>query len=91
MTLNGNYDDDAIRFHCRAGNNSIYCSTCKTWIHRRCSGVKGTPIDIQSYMCAACRHRPQVDPVSDVQELNEIKLDGKVSFEMVVSFVIWEI
>ena len=37
-------------------------------------------------MCPTCRHRPQVDPASDVQELNEISLDGKVIFEMVDQF-----
>ena len=37
-------------------------------------------------MCPACRHRPQADPVNDVQELNEISLDEKVNFEMVDQF-----
>ena len=37
-------------------------------------------------MCPAGRHRPQVDPTSDVKELNEISLDGKVNFEMVDQF-----
>ena len=23
------------------GNNSIYCNTCKHWIHKKCSGIKG--------------------------------------------------
>jgi len=30
--------------HCgrRVGNNSIQCTSCQKWIHRKCSGMKGS-------------------------------------------------
>jgi len=45
------------------GNNSILCHSCKKWIHRRCSGVKGSLHNAsQSLICRCCK----VDsPVTD--------------------------
>ena len=34
------------------GNNSILCHRCKKWIHKRCSGVKGSLRNAsQSFIC----------------------------------------
>jgi len=37
----------AIRWPCGVcsrgvGNNSIQCTSCKKWVHRKCSGIKGS-------------------------------------------------
>jgi len=42
------------------GNNSILCHGCKKWIHKRCSGVKGSLCNAsQPFICRCCKvHRP---------------------------------
>jgi len=38
------------------GNNSILCHGCKKWIHKRCSGVKGSLRNAsQSFICRSCK------------------------------------
>jgi len=37
----------AIRWPCSVcgrdvGNNSIQCTSCKKWVHRKCIGIKGS-------------------------------------------------
>jgi len=37
----------AVRWPCGVcarvvGNNSIQCTSCKKWVHRKCSGIKGS-------------------------------------------------
>jgi len=45
------------------GNNSILCHGCKKWIHRRCSGVKGSLCNAsQSFFC---RCRKVDSPITD--------------------------
>src|SRR5213083_2468904 len=34
--------------------NSICCSSCKKWIHKRCSDVLGSLKKIGNYMCRNC-------------------------------------
>jgi len=45
------------------GNNSIFCHGCKKWIHKRCSGVKGSLRNAsQSFICRCCKvDRPITD------------------------------
>ena len=45
------------------GNNSILCHGCKKWIHKRCSGVKGSLCNAsQSFICRCCKvDRPITD------------------------------
>ena len=38
------------------GHNSILCCSCKKWIHKRCSGVKGSLCNAsQSFICRCCK------------------------------------
>ena len=38
------------------GNNSILCHGCKKWIHKWCSGVKGSLRNAsQSFICRCCK------------------------------------
>ena len=38
------------------GNNWILCHGCKKWIHKRCSGVKGSLHNAsQSFICRCCK------------------------------------
>jgi len=37
----------AVRWPCGVcgrgvGNNSIQCTSCQKWVHRKCSGIKGS-------------------------------------------------
>ena len=67
------------------GNNSILCHGCKKWIHKQCSGVKGSLCNAsRSFICRCCK----VDrPITD--ELNtDLHLDigNGVSQEKVDKF-----
>jgi len=38
------------------GNNSVLCDCFKKWIHKRCSGVKGSLRNAsQSFICRCCK------------------------------------
>ena len=37
------------------GNDSIECSQCKLWVHKRCSGITGRLVNARNYI-----HLPQV-------------------------------
>ena len=41
---------------CRSGvgNNSIQCSRCKLWVHKRCSSLKGCLVQDTQYACRRC-------------------------------------
>ena len=37
------------------GNNSIQCTSCQTWVHRKCSGVKGSMYKVmKTSICRGC-------------------------------------
>ena len=37
------------------GANSILCSKCKMWVHKKCSNIKGTLVAIPGYECSRCQ------------------------------------
>ena len=41
---------------CRTGvgSNSIFCETCKHWVHKKCSGLKRLTED-PDYRCTRCK------------------------------------
>jgi len=47
----------AVRWSCGVygrgvGNNSIQCTSCKKWVHRKCSGIKGSMYKvIKTFIC----------------------------------------
>jgi len=45
------------------GSNSILCHSCKKWIHKQCSGVKGSLRNAsQLFICRSCKvDRPITD------------------------------
>jgi len=56
----------AVRLSCGVcgrgiGNNSVHCSTgCQKWVHRKCSGIKGSMYKVmKTYIC-----RGYVNPVT---------------------------
>ena len=69
----------------RVGNNSILCHGCKKWIHKRCSGVKGSLRNArQSFICRCCKvDRPITDGLNTDLHLD---IGNKVSLEKVDKF-----
>src|SRR2546426_514956 len=37
------------------GRNSIECSGCKKWIHKKCSGIEGALKKGSNYRCTVCK------------------------------------
>ena len=43
-------------------NNSIQCTSCQKWVHRKCSGIKGSMYKvIMTVVCRGC-----MNPVSSI-------------------------
>ena len=40
--------------HCGVGSNSILCSSCGLWVHKKCSGIRGSLRADPSYKCRVC-------------------------------------
>ena len=37
------------------GSNSIHCSSCQKWVHKKCSGIKGSMSKAaKSFLCRGC-------------------------------------
>ena len=62
------------------GVNSVYCTFCGHWVHRRCSGLKGKPRDIPDFKCRQCLHPQEVS-----KPPKKIKL-GNGDYEVVDQF-----
>ena len=37
------------------GRNAIYCTGCAHWVHKRCSGIKGTLANMTDFQCRRCK------------------------------------
>ena len=64
------------------GRNSILCTSCKHWIHKACTDLKGRLIEDPSYKCKRCRGLiPEVAPPDPIKmELEGEELDVVTSF-----------
>ena len=36
------------------GSNSIICTSCNSWIHKKCSGISGKLKSVSDYRCKTC-------------------------------------
>ena len=36
------------------GSNSIQCTSCHKWVHKKCSGIKGSMYKVMSFICRGC-------------------------------------
>ena len=50
------------------GVNSVFCSTCSHWVHKRCSGLTGRLKD-QAYVCPRCLN---LAPPLDYRPIKEV-------------------
>jgi len=61
------------------GNNSIQCTSCKKWVHRKCSGIKGSKFKVlKSFVCRGC-----VNPVTGRTSVDD---GGDANLELVDKF-----
>jgi len=76
----------AVRWPCGicgrgVGNNSIQCTSCKKWVHRKCSGIKGSMYKvIKSFVCSGC-----VNPVTSTGHTN-VDIGVNANLELVDKF-----
>ena len=51
---------EAVRWPCEvcskgAGSNSLQCTSCQKWVHKKCSGIKGSMSKVmKSFICRGC-------------------------------------
>ena len=63
----------------RVKQNSILCTTCNKWVHKRCSGVKGKLCIAKNFKCFACEHStvnmnyPDERIIVDGEEIERVK------------------
>jgi len=40
-----------------SNSNSIQCTSCQKWVHKKCSGIKGSMYKVmRSFICRGCLH-----------------------------------
>ena len=41
------------------GSNSVQCTNCQKWVHKKCSGMKGSMIEVSKFfVCRGCTDQP---------------------------------
>jgi hypothetical protein len=55
------------------GVNSIECSQCKRWVHKKCSGIKGRLLPDPTYICPRCTGAAR--PI-DGRPVTQVDVDG---------------
>ena len=67
------------------GRNSIQCTVCKKWVHKRCSGLKDNLQKMVDFECKKC-----AEPVESVEpsldEKSQFKLSSGDALERVDKF-----
>ena len=60
------------------GQNSILCTQCNKWIHKKCSGVKGSLESCKKFQCGKCLHKvasveaTDSEPKDDIGDLESV-------------------
>jgi len=71
----------AVRWPCcvygrGVGNNSIQCTSCQKWVHRLCSGIKGSMYKVmKTFICRGC-------VISVTRNLENLANEGLTSLEL---------
>ena len=70
---------------CQSGvgsSNAIFCSGCKHWVHKKCSGIKGPLRPDPEFRCARCLGTARA---IDEREVSEVEV-GSEKLEVVPEF-----
>jgi len=76
----------AVRWPCGVcgrgvGNNSIQCTSCQKWVHRKCSGIKGSMYKVmKTFICRGC-----VTPVIGTGRTS-VDIGGDANLDLVDKF-----
>jgi len=75
----------AVRWPCGVcgrgvGNNSIQCTSCKKWAHKKCSGINGSIYKVMSFICRGC-----VNPVTGTGRTS-VDISGDANLKLVDKF-----
>jgi len=63
------------------GSNSIQCTSCHKWVHKRCSGIKGSMYKVmRSFICRGC-----LNPVISTGHTN-VDIGASANVEVVDTF-----
>ena len=81
-----------LLFKLGVGGNSIQCTVCKGWVHKRCSGIKGKlPANRKDFECRKCQDRNQGGMYEGGREVVEgqierVEIEVGEELEVVKSF-----
>ena len=76
----------AVRWPCGVcgrgvGNNSIQCTSCQKWVHRKCSGIKGSMYKVmKTFVCKGC-----LNPVTGTR-FTRVDIGVNANLELVDKF-----
>src|SRR6476469_2024722 len=57
------------------GRNSIQCQSCKEWIHKRCSGIRGRLSEGMGFQCDRCAGRSDSSEKVATKESTQVQQD----------------
>ena len=60
------------------GSNSIVCTVCKQWVHRRCSGLSGSLCVVVGFKCSRCVEGTGREETMEEMELELLKRVDKL-------------
>src|SRR5664279_2554907 len=63
------------------GVNSVVCTVCKQWLHKRCSGISGSLNAINDFECRRC-----VDGIMHGEPRKEMEIENVGKLECVEKF-----
>ena len=76
----------AVRWPCGAcskgvGSNSLQCTSCQKWVHKKCSGIKGSMSKVaKSFICRSC-----LNPVTSAGRTS-VDIGASAKLELVDKF-----
>ena len=76
----------AVRWPCGVcnkvvGSNSLQCTSCQKWVHKKCSGIKGSMAKVaKSFICRGC-----LNPVTSAGRTS-VDIGASAKLELVDKF-----
>jgi len=76
----------AVRWPCGicskgVGSNSLQCNSCQKWVHKKCSGIKGSMSKVaKSFICSGC-----LNPITSA-DCTSVDIRASAKLELVDKF-----